>query len=151
MLVNTLAQLLERDLHQLKKEITSYEDEKLAWMIREGISNSAGNLCLHLVGNLNHFIGHVIGKSGYTRDRDLEFSAKNIPLAELSKSIDNTIDVVNHALSKLSDEDLRNNFPMEFHGNTVTNYFMLLHLLEHFNYHLGQINYHRRLSPGMME
>jgi len=146
MFVQTIALLLERDLLQLKKEINSYSDEKLLWKIKEGITNSAGNLCLHLIGNLNHFIGHAIGKTGYTRDRDREFSAKDIPLKKLSESIDETILVINDSLSKLTDDDLRNNFPLEMHGKTVTNYYMLLHLVTHFNYHLGQINYHRRME-----
>ena len=145
MFTQTLIQIFERDLLHLKKEIESYPDQNKLWIAKEGISNSAGNLCLHLVGNLNHFIGFVLGNTGYTRNRDLEFSAKNIPVKDLAQSIDAVIDVVKKSLGSLSDDDLKKNFPVEKHGETVTTYFMLLHLVTHFNYHLGQINYHRRL------
>jgi uncharacterized damage-inducible protein DinB len=145
MLTETLAKLFERDLLHLKKEVNSYADEKQLWVVKEGIVNSAGNLCLHLLGNLNHFIGFALGQTGYVRNRDQEFSARNIPVKELGESIDKTIRVINYSLSRLSDEDLRKNFPLEKHGETVSNYFMLLHLVTHFNYHLGQINYHRRM------
>ena len=145
MFTETLSRIFERDLLQLKKEIESYSDENKLWIVREGISNPAGNLCLHLTGNLNHFIGSALGNTGYERDRDLEFSAKNIPSKDLTGNIDNTIRMVKHTLDKLTAEDLKKDFPLEKHGETVTTYFMLLHLVTHFNYHLGQINYHRRL------
>ena len=145
MFSKTLVQIFERDLLLLKKEIESYPDENKLWVVKDGITNSAGNLCLHLAGNLNHFIGFALGNTGYARNRDLEFSAKNIPVKDLAQSIDAVIDVVKKSLGSLSDEDLKKNFPLEKHGETVTTYFMLLHLVTHFNYHLGQINYHRRL------
>jgi len=146
MFSETLAKLFERDLLHLKKEVNSYSDEKELWIAKEGIVNSAGNLCLHIIGNLNHFIGFALGQTGYVRNRDHEFSAKDIPAKELSENIDKTIRVISYSLSKLNDEDLRNDYPLEKHGETVSNYFMLLHLVTHFNYHLGQINYHRRIA-----
>ena len=145
MFAETLAKLFERDLLALKKEVNSYTDEKQLWVVKDGIANPAGNLCLHLLGNLNHFIGFALGQTGYVRNRDQEFSARDIPAKELGESIDQTIRVINYSLAKLNDEDLRKNFPLEKHGETVSNYFMLLHLVTHFNYHLGQINYHRRM------
>lgn len=145
MLKNSLIEIFERDLMQLRKEIESYPDEKRLWNIQEGISNSAGNLCLHLVGNLNHFIGAVLGNSGYERDRDSEFSLKNIPRKELLDSIDKTVVGVKNTLNSLHDNDFDKNYPLEKHGQIVKTDFMILHLLTHFNYHLGQINYHRRL------
>jgi uncharacterized damage-inducible protein DinB len=145
MLKETLIEIFERDLLQLKKEIESYSDENKLWIVKEGISNSAGNLCLHLTGNLNHFIGATLGNTGYIRNRDNEFSLKNISKKELLQDIDKTIEVVKAALSKLSREDFEKNFPLEKHGKIVNTDFMLLHLVTHFNYHLGQVNYHRRM------
>jgi len=145
MLKETLIEIFERDLLQLKKEIESYSEESKLWIIKEGISNSAGNLCLHLIGNLNHFIGATLGNTGYVRNRDYEFSLKKIPRKELIGDIEKTIAVVKNTLSKLASTDLEKNFPLQKHDKTVTTDFMLLHLVTHFNYHLGQINYHRRI------
>ena len=145
MLKESLIEIFKRDLNKLKDEISLYKDERSLWIIENEIRNSAGNLCLHLIGNLNHFIGAVLGNTGYVRNRDNEFSAKNILRTELFKDIDKTIDVVSKSLQNLSKEDFEKDFPAEKHGKTVKTEFMLLHLITHFNYHLGQINYHRRL------
>ena len=148
MLKDALLTLFERDLRKLREEINLYADENKLWVVQAGISNSAGNLCLHLLGNLNHFIGAVLGHSGYVRQRDDEFSLKDIPLAILTAQIDATIVVVQEALNDLSDADFEGNYPEQKHGETVKMDFMLLHLLGHLNYHLGQVNYHRRLIGG---
>ena len=64
-----------------------YKNEEDVWKIKEGISNSAGNLTLHLLGNLNHFIGATLGNTGYVRERDKEFSLKNIPRIQLVEDL----------------------------------------------------------------
>ncbi len=145
MLKAVLLEIFERDLNKLKDEINLYKDENSLWIVKDGISNSAGNLCLHLIGNLNHFIGAVLGNTGYVRNREKEFSAKNLPRKELNIEIEKIIDVVNKTLNNLSEKDFESDFPLKNHGKIVKTDFMLLHLLTHFNYHLGQINYHRRL------
>jgi hypothetical protein len=71
-----------RDLEKLKTEISSFKDESNLWKISGDIKNSAGNLCLHLCENLQHFIGAVLGNSGCVRNRDAEFSRKNVPIRE---------------------------------------------------------------------
>lgn len=145
MMVEIIQKLVTRDLSRLKKEIGLYRSEQIIWYIEKEISNSAGNLCLHLVGNLNAFIGAVLGGSGYIRQRDLEFSLKDIPRAELLKKIDDTISIVTGTLNQLTDEVLSNEYPLlVFEEKTSTGYF-LVHLATHLNYHLGQVNYHRRL------
>jgi uncharacterized damage-inducible protein DinB len=148
MMKDALLTLFERDLRKLREEMNLYADESKIWVVQEGISNSAGNLCLHLLGNLNHFIGAILGHSGYVRQRDDEFSLKDIPLGILTAQIDATIAVVQEALGGLLDTDLEGNYPEQKHGETVKMDFMLLHLLGHLSYHLGQINYHRRLIGG---
>ena len=145
MLIQTLQALFQRDLAKLKQEIAAYTDENSLWIIEKNIANSAGNLCLHLIGNLNTYIGTELGKTGYIRQRDLEFSLKNIPQAELIKRIEDTIMVVEKGLATLKEEDLEKEYPLlVFKEKTSTGYF-LVHLAVHLAYHLGQINYHRRL------
>ena len=145
MLAETLKTLFNRDLDKLKGEIELYQNEKAIWLIEKGIANSAGNLCLHLVGNLNTYIGAVIGKTNYIRHRELEFSLKDIPKTELVNKIEETISVVNESITKLTDDDLKAEYPiLVFNEKTSTEY-LLVHLTTHLSYHLGQINYHRRL------
>ncbi len=145
MIKDALIEIFERDLLKLKEEISLYKDENNLWVTEKQISNAAGNLTLHLIGNLNHFIGATLGHTGYVREREKEFSTKNIPLKELLASIDTTVNIVRQTLGSLTAEDLNKNFPLEKHGQVVKTDFMLLHLLAHLEYHLGQINYHRRL------
>ncbi|MHC0445764.1 DinB family protein [Flavobacterium sp. 3-218] len=145
MIIETLKSLLNRDLNKLKFEIESYEFEKQIWAVDKNISNSAGNLCLHLIGNLNTYIGAEIGKTGYVRNRPLEFSLKDIPKTELISKIENTIEVVNNALDLLTEKDLEQIYPQIVFEKEMTTGFFLIHLSTHLAYHLGQINYHRRL------
>jgi uncharacterized damage-inducible protein DinB len=145
MLIETLKKLFNRDLNKLKSEIESYQNDQKIWHIEKCIANSAGNLCLHLVGNLNHFIGAEIGKTNYVRQRDLEFSLKNVSKRELITKVEETIKVVDSSLDKLKSEDLEKEYPLlVFDKKTSTEYF-LVHLATHLTYHLGQVNYHRRL------
>ncbi len=145
MLKAALLEIFERDLNKLKDEINLYKDEESLWTITGEVSNSGGNLCLHLIGNLNHFIGALLSNSGFVRERESEFSSKNVSREELSENIEKTIKTVVESLAKLSDEDFDKDFPIEKHGTAQKIDYMLLHLLTHLNYHLGQINYHRRL------
>ncbi len=144
-MVNELMQLFERDLDRLTKEIKAYNQEADLWILPEGINNTGGNLCLHLVGNLQHFIGQVLGNSGFIRNREAEFGDKNIATATLLKEIETTKEAVSKALTSLTPEQLAANFPIEVFGKPMTTSFFLMHLSGHLNYHLGQINYHRRI------
>ena len=136
---------LERGLNKLIEEISLYEDETDIWKIKGGISNSAGNLVLHLVGNLNHFIGKSLGNMDYVRMREKEFSLKDIPRQKLIVDINNTREIIKTTLSKLTEEDLKKQFPLNLNDEIFSVENMLLHLSTHLNYHLGQVNYHRRL------
>ncbi|MDQ1160123.1 putative damage-inducible protein DinB [Chryseobacterium sp. SORGH_AS 447] len=144
-MIQSLQSLFVRDLTKLKTEIEAYRNEEVIWQIDKNISNSAGNLCLHLVGNLNHFVGAILGNSDYVRNRELEFSQKDIPRTELIGQIDSTIETINRSLEKLSAADLEQEFPLESLGYKMTTGYFLIHLFGHLGYHLGQINYHRRL------
>jgi uncharacterized damage-inducible protein DinB len=148
MLRKVLIELYERDLGKLKDEIQQYADEADLWKTGEGITNSAGNLCLHLTGNLKHFFGAVLGGTGYVRDRDAEFVNKNVSRSEMLADIDATLDVVRSTLAGLVENDFDKPYPIEVFGHPMTTGYFLVHLTTHFNYHLGQINYHRRLVAG---
>ncbi|MCI3938750.1 DinB family protein [Chryseobacterium aahli] len=145
MITESLKSLYTRDLNKLKTEIESYQNEEAIWKIDKNILNSGGNLSLHLVGNLNHFIGAILGNSGYIRNRELEFSLKNIPRTELILQIEKTIEAVNSSLDQLSEEDLAKVYPIDALGYPMITEYFLIHLFGHLGYHLGQINYHRRL------
>ncbi len=146
MTISTLLDLYTRDLGLLKKEIESYSTEKSLWYTSETTPNSGGTLCLHLIGNLKFLIGSTLGNSGYVRDRESEFSTKNIPKKELIKQIDETTEVISIGINNLSQNELlTSNFPVKMWGKEISMFYMLIHLHSHLNYHLGQINYHRRL------
>lgn len=144
-MTESIKSLFTRDLNKLKAEIESYQNEETIWKIDKSILNSGGNLCLHLVGNLNHFFGAILGNSGYIRNREEEFSLKNIPKSELIIQVEETLNDVISTLDQLSEEDLAKNYPIEPLGYTMTTEYFLIHLFGHLSYHLGQINYHRRL------
>jgi len=144
-MVESLQTLFNRDLNKLKWEIESYQNESKIWHIEKSVANSAGNLCFHIIGNLNTYIGAQIGKTNYIRNRELEFSNKDVSKAILIAQIEATIKIVNIALVQITDEDLKKEYPLlVFEAKTSTEFF-LIHLCTHLAYHLGQINYHRRL------
>lgn len=145
MLIETVKSIFSRDLLRLKSEINLYKDESNLWIVEDNITNSAGNLCLHLIGNLNTYIGAEFGKTNYVRNRELEFSLKNISKKELIEQIDNTILVVEMSLNNITKEQLKNEHPILVFDKKTTLEFLLVHLTTHLSYHLGQINYHRRL------
>ena len=141
----SLSTLFERDLDKIITEISLFENENDIWKIKEGILNSAGNLALHIIGNLNHFIGTTLGNTGYVRNRDEEFSLKDIPRETLIADINDLKETVKNTLSKLSSADLQNDFPIKIRDEVFSTQNMLVFLLAHLNYHLGQINYLRRM------
>ena len=146
--IENIQKLIVRDLDRTIEELGLHKDEANLWLKPEGISNSAGNLMLHLCGNLKHFIGALLGDTGYIRKRDEEFSLKDIPATYLKTNLKESKAVVERTLSGMQDNQLEEDFPIEMFGSKQTIGFMLLHLATHLNYHLGQINYHRRLLEG---
>ncbi len=145
MLKEILTELYERDLSKLKEEIELYADEADLWKVSGNIINPAGNLCLHMTGNLKHFFGAILGNTGYVRDRDAEFATKNVAKGELLQGIEEAKTVVLTTLEKLTDEDYAKTYSIEVFGKPMTTGFFLTHLATHLNWHLGHINYHRRL------
>ena len=137
--------LFKRDLIRLKKEVAAYSNEEDMWTVQNQVTNSAGNLTLHLIGGLNHFVGAILGKSGYERQRDLEFSAKHVAQSDLLLAIDKCIEVVVSTLASLDEATLEADYPVEVFKKPMSTKKFVLHLYGHLTYHLGQINYHRRL------
>ncbi|MBE7517136.1 MAG: DinB family protein [Chloracidobacterium sp.] len=146
MLQQILTEIYERDLGKLKAEIESFPDDQSLWERPGNVPNSAGNLCLHLCGNLQHFFGAVLDHSGYVRDRESEFSRSDVPRRELLDEIDAARRSVTAALSKLTDEDLAADYPIEVFGTPMSTGWFATHLATHLSWHLGQIYYLRRLK-----
>lgn len=145
MIQNITGELFERDLTKLKDEISLYNPEARLWVTKNEIKNSAGNLCLHITGGLLYLIGNVLGQTGYTRDRDAEFLEKDIPQKDLLVRIDNTKSIVVPILKSLDEAALKSKYPLNIFKNEMSTEYFLIHFYGHLNYHLGQINYHRRL------
>ena len=145
MLQYEFSELFERELNKLKDEISAYNPENKLWILRNEIKNSAGNLCLHISGGLLYFIGNVLGKSGYIRNRDAEFSERSVSKRELLMTVEDTKNIVVKTINSLEEPDLKKRYPVNLTKKDTTTGYFLIHLYGHLNYHLGQINYHRRL------
>lgn len=144
MLSKSLSELFSRDIPKIKAEIEAYSSEEAIWNKVDGINNSAGNLSLHLSGNLQHFFGAVLGGTGYKRDREFEFAGK-VTRKELLDDLDAALKSVIDTLDEMPDYELKNEFPVKIMDKTFTIEAFFLHLYAHLSYHLGQINYHRRI------
>lgn len=145
MLAETLKSLFKRDLNKLKVEIAAYQNESNIWVVDKMVLNSAGNLCLHLIGNLNAYIGATLGGTDYIRNRPLEFSLKNVARATLIQKIEETLIVIDATLDLLTIEQIEQEYPLLVLEEKTSTEFFLVHLTTHLAYHLGQVNYHRRL------
>lgn len=145
MSINDFRAVFVRELRAVRREVEAYPDEKLLWKEAPGIANPAGTLVLHLCGNLRHFVGAVLGGQPYKRDRDAEFSRRDVPRAELLQEIDATVEAIEEALGRPEDARLSARYPMPIGGRMLTTSQFLVHLAAHLGYHLGQVDYHRRL------
>ena len=133
-------------LDKLSKEISLYKNESDLWNTTGDINNSPGNLALHLCGNLNHYIGATLMNNGYVRERDLEFSQKNTPREELLARIAGVKEMLTAFFSTLTEEKLKELYPKDYYGDGATNLKVLFVLAFHLGYHIGQIDYHRRIN-----
>jgi uncharacterized damage-inducible protein DinB len=140
-----ITNVITRELKALRREIESYPNEADLWEIPPGVANPGGNLALHLAGNLQYFVGNVLGKNGYVRNRDAEFGSRDVPRAELLREIDNAIAAVETGMSKISEADLSKPYPEKVGGVSSSTGAFLAHFATHLAYHLGQVDYHRRM------
>lgn len=146
--IEALRRILLRDLATLRREIEAYPHEADLWTCPAGVTNSAGTLALHLAGNLQHFVGAQLGGTGYVRDRDAEFADRNVPRAALLDRIARAADAVDRTLRGLPEARLAEPYPLEVGGVRLPTGLFLQHLATHFAYHLGQLDYHRRIVTG---
>jgi hypothetical protein len=140
--------VIARDLAALREEIRAYPEEDALWACPQGIANSAGTLALHLTGNLQHFIGAQLGGTGYVRDREAEFADRSVPRSELEARIEATIRVVRQTFERLDDGNLSQQYPLAVGGTRLATGLFLTHLAAHLAFHLGQVDYHRRVVTG---
>lgn len=145
MLNSTLANFYERDIRKLIEEVNLFRNEEDLWQTRGSVKNSGGNLVLHIVGGLNHLIGATLAHTGYVRNRDQEFIRKEVERKELVAQLEFLIPMINETLSALTLEDIEAEYPIFFDYPKATTSYVLLQLLLHLNYHLGQVNYLRRI------
>lgn len=145
MQTHTFLHFFLRDIDKLISEIDAFPTEESLWQIGGDVKNPAGTLGLHLAGNLQHFIGAVLGGTGYVRNRDLEFSARGVPKMEILAGLRTARNVVDTVLSDMNDAQLAGTFPASHFGENSSTLHALLHLLSHLGYHLGQVNYLRRM------
>lgn len=137
--------LFDRDLSKLKNELKGYRSEEGLWKTTNTINNSAGTLALHLIGNLNYYMGSIMGNTGYVRDREAEFMLRDVPFVEILNKIEETKLVVTKSLLEFPEDWFSRQYPEEKFGYPMTYEYFMFHLVSHLNYHLGQINYHRRI------
>ncbi len=147
--VDAMRRVFIRDLGALRRELEAYEREADLWVRPVGITNPAGALARHLAGNLRHFIGAQLGGTGYVRDREAEFADRATPRAELLAQVDAARRDVDAALRALPATRLAEPYPLDVGGVRLATGLFLTHLLTHFAYHLGQVDYHRRLVTGV--
>jgi hypothetical protein len=148
MITDFLASIITRDLRALRREIEAYENEEDIWMVPPGIGNAAGTLALHCVGNLRHFIGTELGGTGFVRDRPAEFSARNVSREVIVAGIEAAITDVTEGLAGFEDDRLSAAYPRPIGDTHARVGDFLIHLATHLAFHLGQVDYHRRLVTG---
>lgn len=147
-LIRSLAALFQRDLAALQREIDAYPDDLLPWREVPGLTNSAGTLALHLAGNLRHFIGARLGATGYVRDRPAEFARRGLSRAELRAEVQAAREAIAGTLGPLEPGQLAAPYPDPLVGHRFNTGDLLIHLAVHLGYHLGQVDYHRRMVTG---
>jgi len=140
--------VLARELRTLAREVDAYPSDAALWQVVPGVTNSGGTLALHLAGNISHYIGAVLGRTGFVRDRPAEFALRDVPRAEVKARVQDALASVEQVLSELPPGSLEAPYPEVLAGRTLGTEQFLVHLVAHFGYHLGQIDYHRRMLPA---
>src|SRR5687767_2073061 len=142
MLNGVLTNFYERDIRKLIEEVNLFKNEENLWRTQGSVKNSSGNLVLHIIGGTNHLIGATLAHTGYVRDRSLEFAKKGVARKDLVDQLEKLIPLVSKTLSAI---DIEAEYPMIFDDATRSNSYVLTQLVLHLNYHLGQVNYLRRM------
>ncbi len=140
-----LAAFYERDIRKLVEEINLFTSEANIWKTTGAIKNSSGNLALHIIGGLNHLIGATLANSDYIRNRDLEFKVTGIKRKEIVAQLEALIPMINKTLLPLTAAQMESPYPVFFDKENASISYVVTQLLLHLNYHLGQVNYLRRM------
>jgi hypothetical protein len=143
-----ISRFLLRELATLRREMEAYPEEEMIWRLPAGAPNSTGTLVLHVCGNLQHYVGAILGGTAYVRDREREFSDRDVPRKALLKGIEATEQAVSSILPSLPESVLNEDFPEPLRGQSLSTREVLLQAAVHLAYHLGQVSYHRRLLTG---
>jgi hypothetical protein len=146
MLPDALKTVLLRDIEAAAREVEAYPSDEALWRVTPGITNPGGALARHLAGNLRHFIGHVLGGAPYVRDRDAEFGGRGLTRAAVAAELRDAAPEVGQALERITPSQLALPYPVQVAGHTVSTERFLIHLVAHLGYHLGQMDYHRRMK-----
>jgi hypothetical protein len=146
-----VAALMDRELRTLRRELEAYSDERQIWQEVPGLPNTAGTLALHLAGSLQHYIGTRWGGTGYVRNRDAEFARRGVPRAELVAEIERARTAVAAGLAAIDGDALGADYPETIAQSRIRTGEYLMHLSVHFAYHLGQLDFHRRMVTGNQE
>ncbi len=149
MLSSILAGFYERDIRKLIEEIALFRHDADLWRTMGAVSNPAGNLALHIIGGTNYLIGATLGHTGYVRNRAEEFTIKDVDRKVIVAELEKLIPMINTTLAAFGPEDMAADYPLIFDDAVRSNSYVLTQLLVHLNYHLGQVNYLRRMfEPG---
>jgi len=140
-----LATLFSRDLTRLIQELQAFGSDEILWQRAPGVKNPAGNLVLHLEGNLREYVGRQLGNVAYSRVRDREFALAEVSRDELVERMEQVRELVTKVVAGLSDADLAATYPERVLEAPLSSHDFLIHLHGHLNFHLGQIDYLRRI------
>ena len=143
-----LADLFTRDLTRLVQELRAFPDTDALWRLAPGVTNAAGTLALHLEGNLREFVGRQLGGVAYTRDRPAEFSTRGTAQTEIVARAESLLESIPPVIATLTSSALDAAYPQDVFGRGMSTRQFLLHLFGHLSYHLGQIDYLRRMTTG---
>ena len=143
-----IRRLLTRELAAFAREVELFPDDETLWRRLPGITNSAGNLALHACGNLRHFVGAVLGGTGYVRDRPLEFATREGRREDVARELRETAVLVTAILGRLKAAALDAPFPDAHDGIQLPCRLFLMHVSVHLAFHLGQAGYLRRALTG---
>jgi Protein of unknown function (DUF1572) len=147
-LLEDLKVLYLREIATLERELDLYPDDASLWKELPGLPNPAGNLVLHLAGSLQHFFGATLGNTGYQQNREAEFSTRNVSRSDLKQELSSARQGVIAAFEHLTEDSLTQVFPVQFADAPFSIRLTLLQFLGHLAYHLGQVDYHRRVVTG---
>jgi hypothetical protein len=147
-LTTTLRSLLQRELAAVRRSVEAYPDDRSLWIHPQGLPNAGGTIALHVAGNLQHFFGARLGQTGYVRNRDAEFAKRDVPRKEILAQLDAAALAVDAGMKAATPERLSTAYPEPLAGQSVMTGDFLVHLLSHLAYHLGQLDYHRRMVVG---